>query len=104
MIYPQKRIADNLKKGAVPGTSFLASEKGWITQELYLKWFHFFLASIPPTRPALLIEDGHTSHVSIEVIELARSNGVYLLCLPSHTSHILQPLDVGVFKSLKASF
>ena len=42
--------------------------------------------------------------MSIEVTELARSNGVYLLCLPSHTTHILQPLDVGVFKSLKASF
>ena len=38
------------------------------------------------------------------MIELARSNGVYLLCLPSHTTHILQPLDVGIFKSLKASF
>lgn len=51
-----------------------------------------------------MIEDGHTSHVSIEVIEVARSNGVYLLCLPSHTTHILQPLDVGVFKSLNVSF
>ena len=27
-----------------------------------------------------------------------------MLCLPSHTSHLLQPLDVDVFKSLKSSF
>ena len=27
MIYPQKRVADNLKNEAVPGTSFEANEK-----------------------------------------------------------------------------
>ena len=42
--------------------------------------------------------------MSIELIELARSSGVHLLCLPSHTTHVLQPLDVGVFKSLKGNF
>ena len=48
--------------------------------------------------------DGHGSHVSIDVIELARANDIHLLCLPSHTTHILQPLDVGVFKSFKLNF
>ena len=52
----------------------------------------------------LLIQDGHGSHVSIDLIELARANDVHLLCLPSHTTHILQPLDVGVFKSFKSHF
>ena len=56
---------------------------------------------IPPSRPVLLIFDGHSSHLSIDVIEYARSNGLYL---SSHTSHILQPLDVGVFKSFKTYF
>ena len=32
------------------------------------------------------------------MIELAKENDVHLLCLPSHTTHVLQPLDVGVFK------
>ena len=64
----------------------------------------FFVSNIPPSRPALLIMDGHGSHVSIDVIELARANNIHLLCLPSHTTHILQPLDVGVFKSFKLNF
>ena len=42
--------------------------------------------------------------MSIELIELARANNVYLLCLPSHTTYILQPLDVGVSKSFKSNF
>jgi hypothetical protein len=35
---------------------------------------------------------------------LARENGVVLFCLPPHTTHALQPLDVSVFKSLKSHF
>ena len=49
-------------------------------------------------------ERGHSSHISIELIELARQNDVHLLCFPAHTTHILQPLNVGVFKSFKANF
>ena len=57
----------------------------------------FFSRNIPPTRPVLLIQDGHSSHMSIEGIEFARDNGIHMLCLPAHTTHILMPLDVGVF-------
>jgi len=42
--------------------------------------------------------------MSFEVIEQARANNIHLLCLPAHTTHILQPLDVGVFKSFKTNF
>ena len=104
MIYPRKRVTENIKENAFPGTNFNCSDSGWVNADLYLEWFKFFLSSIPPARPVLLIEDGHASHISIEVIELARENAVYLLCLPSHTTHILQPLDVGVFKSLKSHY
>ena len=59
---------------------------------------------IPPLRPVLLVSDGHGSHITIDAIEYARSNEIHLLRLPSHTSHILQPLDLGVFKSFKTFF
>ena len=105
MIFPRKRTPPaNFCEGAVPQTLFCNSSNGWINDDLFLQWFKFFLANIPPTRPVLLIMDGHGTHISIELIELAQSNGVHLLCLPSHTTHILQPLDVGVFKSFKSNF
>ena len=83
---------------------FSCSESAWINQSLFLDWFNFFITNIPPARPVLVIEEGHSSHVSLDVIKLARENNIYLLCLPSHCTHILQALDVGVFKSLKANF
>ena len=105
MVYPRKkRVPDNVREGCVPNTLFVHSDTGWINADLFLEWFKFFINNIPPTRPVLLIQDGHSSHVSIELVELARKNDIYLLCLPSHTSHILQPLDVGCFKSFKANF
>ena len=104
IIYPRVRLTEGLKTGAHPGPFFACSKSGWITQELFLEWFRFFVRSIPPTRPVLLIFDGHSSHISLELIELAQEQDVHLLCLPSHTSHLLQPLDVGVFKSLKSAF
>ena len=48
--------------------------------------------------------DGHDSHVSIDVIQLTRDNDVHLLCLPAHTTDILQPLDIGVLKLFKSNF
>ena len=105
IIYPRKRcVPDAMKEGAVPDTLFMSSETGWINSELYLQWFQFFLDHIPPVRPVLLLEDGHASHTSIEVLELARANGVHILCFPAHSTHVLQPLDVGVFKSFKTHF
>jgi hypothetical protein len=49
----------------------------------------------------LLICDGHGSHVTPEFIIHCMFYSIVLLVLPPHTSHISQPLDVGVFKLLK---
>ena len=57
-----------------------------------------------PERPLLLIIDGHKSHMTLDLIDLARDNNVVLYCLPPHTTHALQPLDVSVFRSLKSHF
>ena len=92
VIYPRnKAVPENFREGAVPGTLFKSTESGWITQEVYMEWFQWFIKVFPPARPVLLIEDGHGSHIAIELIELARANEVYLLCLPAHTTHVLQP-------------
>ena len=60
-----------------------------------------FTEMIPPSQPVLLVLNGHGSHITINVIEFAKSNSIHLLCLPSH---ILQPMHVGVFKFFKSFF
>lgn len=40
---------------------------------------------------------------TMDVVTKARAIGLYLITLPSHTSHALQPLEVICFKSFKAT-
>ena len=44
------------------------------------------------------------SHTNLDVVDMARNNNVIVFCLPPHTTHALQPLDVAVFKSFKNHF
>ena len=54
-------------------------------------------------RKHLLICDGHDSHISPKFIRHCIDNNVIVILLPPHSSHLLQPLDVGVFRSLKTA-
>ena len=81
------------------------SESGYVDSELFIKWMEkIFLKFAVPERPIILFIDGHKSHVTLDVVDMARNNDVILFCLPPHTTHALQPLDVAVFKSFKNHF
>lgn len=84
---------------------YARSESGWIDTELFLAWLKkIFLKYVVPERPIMLLTDGHKTHINTDVIDLCRENNITLFCLPPHTTHALQPLDVAVFKSLKDSY
>lgn len=48
--------------------------------------------------------DGHSSHMNLSVAEFCADHNIILYCLPPHSSHLLQPLDVSVFGPLKKSW
>ncbi|KAJ8340702.1 hypothetical protein SKAU_G00353350 [Synaphobranchus kaupii] len=79
-------------------------QKGYMDGELFLKWLHHFIRYAPEERPIILIMDQHETHVLKEVIVLCRDNKIEILCLPAHTTHVLQPLDIAVFNPLKTAF
>ncbi|KAG6978456.1 hypothetical protein FocnCong_v001586 [Fusarium oxysporum f. sp. conglutinans] len=87
----------------------LPSQKnGWTSNSIALEWLEkVFLPQTAPADPAdarLLIVDGHGSHATEEFMAKCYLNNVYLLFLPAHCSHVLQPLDLGCFSSLKAAY
>ena len=49
----------------------------------------------------LLICDGHNSHITGTFIGHCMDHDILLFILPPHSSHLTQPLDVGVFRPLK---
>jgi hypothetical protein len=83
------------------------TENGWTTNETGLKWAqHFEKHTRPRTIGTyrLLILDGHESHHSVEFDSYCTDNNIITLCMPPHSSHLLQPLDVGCFGPLKKAY
>jgi hypothetical protein len=83
------------------------SPNGWTTNEIGLEWLgHFDQATKPRTTGGyrLLILDGHGSHYTDEFEDYCKANNIIILCMPPHSSHELQPLDVGCFSILKDSY
>ena len=84
---------------------YAKSDSGWVDSELFQTWLtKLFIKHAVSQRPLLLLVDGHKSHVTLDVIDICRENNIVLFCLPPHTTHALQPLDVSVFKALKANY
>ena len=78
------------------------SDKGWTDQELFFYWMtELFVKYIPHTRPVILLVDGHFSHYEPETIRAAAKAGIVMFCLPPHSTHVAQPLDVSFFRPLK---
>ncbi len=87
-----------------PDWVFRVSSNGWTTNELGFKWLkHFNRHTEERTVGAyrLLIIDGHESHQSQDFKDFCEDHKIITLCMPAHSSHILQPLDVGCFSPLK---
>jgi hypothetical protein len=52
----------------------------------------------------LLILDGYKSHVSQDFKDYCLKNKILTICMPPHSSHILQPLDVVCFSLLELKY
>ena len=98
----KKEFSDGLPHGS---DVYMNDKSSYINTELFLRWFkEHFLPRKPPGK-VLLIMDGHTSHYNaLEMLNLADDNGVTILCLPSHTTQALQPLDRSFFGPLKTYY
>jgi hypothetical protein len=87
-----------------PNTVIDMSDSRYTNDEIGVQWLkHFILhtKSGPNACKKLLIYDGHGSHDTDAFKRLAAANNIFLLKLPAHLTHILQPLDVGVFQTYK---
>ena len=104
-VFPGVRFSYNPMEGCIEGAYFGKSENGWMTQELFYGWItKHFMRHITAERPVCLLVDGHTSHIDLQTAKFCNENHILLYCLPPHSSHITQPLDVGFFSPLKGAW
>ena len=106
IIYKGKRLNDKLRKNIPHGTLVCVSDTGYMNKELFQKWLeHFDKNHRYPDEAALLILDGHGSHVkAVDALKYASAHNISIICLPPHTTHWTQPLDRCFFKPLKSNY
>lgn len=83
------------------------SENGWTNNTLGLEWLKHFDAHTKTRQVGgyrLLILDGHESHLNQDFKDYCLEHKILTLCMPPHSSHILQPLDVVCFSPLKIKY
>jgi hypothetical protein len=86
-------------------TRITTSKNGWTDQNIatdYLRVFDDQTREKANGRTRVLFLDGHSSHDSSELVDNAYNKNIKILAYPSHTTHVLQGLDVVCFAQLKA--
>lgn len=85
---------------------YAVSQNGWTDVDHEVSWLE--KVSDPQTANIggrrFLFVDGHNSHVSAEFISSCWPKKIVPLCLPSHTTHHLQPLNVECFGPLNKTY
>jgi len=115
VIFKGRQHTDSLwetAEEAVGDCSIGMTENGWSNEEMGLKWLEHFerhtrrieaceASKIEHHGYRLLIMDGHTSHTNIDFVEFCWNHKIIPICLPPHSTHFLQPLDLVIFSVLK---
>jgi cell division septum initiation protein DivIVA len=90
------------------GGAIALSANGWTDNIIGADWFkRIFEPWSRKTQKGeyrMVLFDGHSSHISSEVINFCVKHKIVLLCLPPHTTHFLQPLDVSLFAPLSTHY
>ena len=84
------------------------SPKGWTDSRIGYDWLTNVYDPISkehcPEESRLLILDGHVSHINYKFLRYCEQNDIVVFCLPPHSTHLLQPLDVGLFSPLQKHY
>lgn len=107
IVHKAKKLFDCwIPRNSYPGTRINATESGWSEEVIFHDWLQQqFIPSVEKLqKPIVLLMDGHHSHFSSRIIKLSIENDIHIECLPPHTTHILQPLDVLTLSKIKLSW
>ena len=89
----------------MPGNWLLAtSPSGYANEKIMLRWLEWFEELTRKQRVGtyrLLVFDGFEGQTSFEFVRFCELHDIIPYELPAHSTHLLQPMDVGVFQPLK---
>ena len=101
VICPGEKIMESWVSDNLLGADVIAvSQTGYTNEKIALAWLDHFIKHVdagPDKHWRMLLLDGHITHHKADFILQCYENHIVPFAFPSHLTHVLQPLDVGVF-------
>lgn len=101
IIFKGKRLKPEWADGLPRGSLVRMSPKGSMTTALFIDFLRHLSRYKGTDGHILLVFDGASSHLDYSIVDEADRLGIRLFCLPSNTTHELQPLDKAVYRSFE---
>ena len=83
-IFPRANFKAEMFFGAPQGSLGLANPSGWVKSGCFPALLCHFISCISASidNPAVLVLDDHSSHISLEVVDIARNYSIFHLHYP----------------------
>jgi FtsZ-binding cell division protein ZapB len=101
-------LATWYSSGHIPSDwAIKTTPNGWTDHQTGLEWLEHFDRHTKARQQGIwrmLVLDGHESHINADFDQICKAKKIIPVCLPAHSSHLTQPLDIGVFSPLKRAY
>lgn len=108
IVFQYERIPQDIVENIPSDWGVGRSENGWMTTGIFYEFisniFHPWLIRENIPLPIILFIDGHSSHLSLHTSQFCKEHGIILVALHPNATHIIQPMDVAVFRTLKSAW
>ncbi|XP_065664792.1 uncharacterized protein LOC136086420 [Hydra vulgaris] len=106
-VYKAERLMGTWILGGPMGARYNRTKSGWFDSHCFIDWMQtlviLYFRHVDNDAPKILIGDNLACHLSIEVIEICEVNNIMMVFLPPNSTHLLQPLDLAVYRPMKST-
>lgn len=108
IVYPYERLPAVIANSVPKDWCIGRSDSGWMCARTFYEYitnvFNPWIEKNNIPKPVILFLDGHRSHMTLHLSDFCKDNGIEVISLYPNSTHLLQPMDVAVFRPLKVSW
>lgn len=105
IVFNYERIPTNISSTVPEEWAIGKSESGWMCSSTFYEYvvnvFYPWLEENQIKRPIIFFLDGHKSHLTLHLSNFCSDHGIEVVALYPNSTHLLQPMDLAVFRPLK---
>lgn len=101
ILHRYERVPKVISSNVPESIAINCTPSGWMTAKTFYEYisgpFLDWIKAQNIQLPVALFVDGHASHLTLQLCEFCKENSIILIALLPNSTHITQPMDVGIF-------